>query len=51
MAGEILAIRLMTLHNIHFYMELVRSAKEHIIAGTFGEWKKEMIINMSKEEI
>jgi len=51
MAGEILAIRLMTLHNIHFYMELVRNAREHIIAGTFGEWKKEMIANMAGDEV
>jgi queuine tRNA-ribosyltransferase len=51
MAGEILAIRLMTLHNIHFYMELVRNAREHIIAGTFGEWKKEMITNMAGDEV
>jgi len=51
MAGEILAIRLMTLHNIHFYMELTRSAREHIIAGTFSDWKKEMIINMSGDEV
>jgi len=51
MAGEILAIRLMTLHNIHFYMELVRSAREHIIAGTFSDWKKEMIVSMSGDEV
>jgi queuine tRNA-ribosyltransferase len=51
MAGEILAIRLMTLHNIHFYMELVRNAREHIISGTFGEWKKEMIADMAGEEV
>ena len=51
MAGEILAIRLMTLHNIHFYMELVRSAREHIIAGTFSDWKKEMVVNMSGDEV
>ena len=49
MAGEILAIRLMTLHNIHFYMELVRNAREHIIAGTFGEWKKEVLAKMSDD--
>ncbi|MCL2688297.1 MAG: tRNA guanosine(34) transglycosylase Tgt [Chitinispirillia bacterium] len=47
MAGEILAIRLMTLHNIHFYMELVRSARAHILGDTFNEWKKEMIAQMS----
>ncbi|MCL2690487.1 MAG: tRNA guanosine(34) transglycosylase Tgt [Chitinispirillia bacterium] len=47
MAGEILAIRLMTLHNIHFYMELVRAARAHILDDTFSEWKKEMIAQMS----
>jgi queuine tRNA-ribosyltransferase len=49
MAGEILAIRLMTLHNIHFYMELVRQARENIIAGAFGEWKKDVIAKMSDD--
>jgi queuine tRNA-ribosyltransferase len=39
MAGEILAIRLMTLHNIHFYLNLVRQAREHILAGDFTPWK------------
>jgi queuine tRNA-ribosyltransferase len=51
MAGEILAIRLMTLHNIHFYMELVRNAREHIIARTFGEWKKETLERMVGEDV
>jgi len=39
MAGEILSIRLLTLHNIHFYMELVRTARAHILDGTFAAWK------------
>jgi queuine tRNA-ribosyltransferase len=51
MAGEILAIRLMTLHNIHFYMELTRNAREHIIAGTFGEWKNETLERMTGEDV
>ena len=46
MAGEILAIRLMTLHNIHFYMELVRTARERILENTFDSWRKEMIEQM-----
>ncbi|MDR2577723.1 MAG: tRNA guanosine(34) transglycosylase Tgt [Chitinispirillales bacterium] len=49
MAGEILAIRLMTLHNIHFYMELVKNARERIIDGTFSEWKREMIVKMAND--
>ena len=43
MAGEILALRLLTLHNVHFYMELVRTAREKIKAGDFIEWKKTTI--------
>ncbi|MCL2183975.1 MAG: tRNA guanosine(34) transglycosylase Tgt [Chitinispirillia bacterium] len=49
MAGEILAIRLMTLHNIHFYMELVRNARDHILNGTFTPWKKEVLANMKDD--
>jgi queuine tRNA-ribosyltransferase len=43
MAGEILAIRLLTLHNIHYYMDLVRQARAHIVAGDFTVWKKAAI--------
>jgi len=43
MAGEILAIRLLTLHNIHFYMELVRTARHHIMDNTYSLWKKEIV--------
>lgn len=46
MAGEILAIRLLTLHNIHFYMELVREARRHIIGGDFIEWKAAVLGGM-----
>jgi queuine tRNA-ribosyltransferase len=49
MAGEILAIRLMTLHNIHYYMELVRNAREQIKAGTFTEWKRQTIAEMNAD--
>jgi queuine tRNA-ribosyltransferase len=39
MAGEILAIRLMTQHNINYYMELVRQARTRIRDGNFTDWK------------
>jgi len=39
-ANEILGLRLATLHNIHFYMWLVQKAQEHIMNGTFYEWKE-----------
>jgi queuine tRNA-ribosyltransferase len=43
MAGEILALRLLTLHNVHFYLELVTTARERIVAGDFGVWKRAMV--------
>jgi queuine tRNA-ribosyltransferase len=51
MAGEILALRLLTLHNVYFYMELVRTARQKIIAGEFSQWKAATISQMcSKNE-
>ncbi len=50
MAGEILAIRMLTLHNIQFYMDLVKQARKHILDGTFTEWKKIVLNNLIKEE-
>jgi queuine tRNA-ribosyltransferase len=47
MAGEILALRLLTLHNVHFYMELVTTARERIMVGDFTEWKKMMLQSMA----
>ncbi|MBD3321577.1 MAG: tRNA guanosine(34) transglycosylase Tgt [Chitinivibrionales bacterium] len=38
-AGEILGIRLVTLHNIYFFIDLVRKARSHILEGTFTKWK------------
>jgi queuine tRNA-ribosyltransferase len=38
MAGEILALRLISLHNVYFYQQLVASARRAIIAGSYAEW-------------
>ncbi len=37
--NEYLGLRLATIHNVHFYLQLVREAREHILNDTFGEWK------------
>jgi len=42
-AGEVLALRLLSLHNVHFYVNLVKQARIHILADTFKEWKDMMI--------
>jgi queuine tRNA-ribosyltransferase len=47
MAGEILALRLLSLHNVHFYMNTVRNARKHILDGTYSEWKKQTIALMN----
>ena len=38
-AEEILGLRLITLHNLHFYLELMRQARERIAAGCFDEFR------------
>ena len=38
-AKEILALELATIHNLTFYMNLVREARKRIIDGSFIKWK------------
>jgi queuine tRNA-ribosyltransferase len=40
---EILGAQIATIHNLTFYLWLVRSARERIIAGDFREWKERMV--------
>ncbi|MGD0336962.1 MAG: tRNA guanosine(34) transglycosylase Tgt [Candidatus Omnitrophota bacterium] len=40
---EILGLRLVSLHNIHFYLELMRKAREAINQDRFREFKKEFL--------
>ena len=42
-AGEILAMQIASIHNLAFYLHLVKQARAHIIAGDFNAWKNEMI--------
>lgn len=39
-AEEILGLRLLSIHNLHFYIGLLRQAREHILAGTFQEFRR-----------
>ena len=48
MAGEILGIRMLTLHNVYFYMQLAREARRRIIAGDFPAWKKSRVAAMKR---
>ncbi len=46
-ANELLALTLATIHNLHFYLRLVRTAREKILAGKFKEWKNSVIDKLS----
>ncbi|MCD6206144.1 MAG: tRNA guanosine(34) transglycosylase Tgt [Candidatus Marinimicrobia bacterium] len=41
MNGEMTGLRLNTLHNIHFFLELTARARAAIKEGTFSAWKRE----------
>jgi len=43
MAGEILASTLLTIHNLHFYLDLMAQARAHIEAGDFGQWHRSWV--------
>ena len=46
---EILALQIGTLHNLAFYLWLVSEARARIIDGTFGSWKKEMVLKLGNK--
>ncbi len=46
-AKEILALELASIHNLHFYLNLVKQAREKILEGTFKDWKNEIINKIS----
>ncbi len=44
--NEILGLRLATIHNVHFYLWLVKQAREHIVNDTFADWKQKILPNI-----
>ena len=42
-ASEYLSGMVASVHNLTFYLWLVRNAREQILAGTFREWKERMV--------
>lgn len=43
MAGEILSHRLLSLHNLHHYQELVRQARAAVLENRMTEWSEERL--------
>lgn len=47
-AQELLAMQIASIHNLAFYLWLVREARKHIIAGDFKPWKTEMVERVTR---
>ena len=47
-AKELLAMQIGSIHNLAFYLWLVREARKHILANDFSTWKKMMVEKLSR---
>lgn len=45
-ANEFLGKQIASIHNLGFYLWLVREARKHILAGDFAQWKEKMVRQM-----
>ena len=50
-AEEILGLRLISLHNLHFYLELMRRVRAAISDGTFAEFRRDFVAGYRKAEV
>ncbi len=47
-SGEMLAAQIASLHNVAFYLWLVREARKHISDDTFAEWKPQILARITR---
>lgn len=47
-ANEMLGKQIASIHNLGFYLWLVREARKHILKGDFSIWKEQMVKQMDK---
>lgn len=45
---ELLGMQIASIHNLAFYLWLVREARRHIVEGDFKNWKEEMVVNVTR---
>ena len=45
---ELLAMQIASIHNLAFYLWLVKEARKHIVAGDFKSWKTEMVERVTR---
>src|SRR5213075_1133130 len=50
-AEEILGLRIITLHNLHFYLDLMRQARDKIDKGTLDEFRREFVSNYESRDV
>jgi queuine tRNA-ribosyltransferase len=46
--NELLGKQIASIHNLGFYLWLVREARKHILVGDFNTWKNQMVQQMNK---
>ena len=47
--NEVLGLRLATIHNLHYYLNLMELMREHIQKGDFQNWSQNYLNNISKD--
>lgn len=47
-SDEILGLQICSIHNLAFYLWLVREARKHIVAGDFMTWKTQLLPKISR---
>jgi len=45
---ELLGMQIASIHNLAFYLWLVKEARKHILSGTFSSWKRDMIPRLGR---
>ncbi len=44
---EMLAAQIASIHNLAFYLWLMKEARKQIINGTFASWKNQMVVKLA----
>lgn len=47
-SNEMLGLEIASIHNLKFYLDLVRQARAHIISGDYTSWMKEVLPDLQK---
>ncbi|MBO7367611.1 MAG: tRNA guanosine(34) transglycosylase Tgt [Paludibacteraceae bacterium] len=48
-SGELLGLQIASIHNLAFFLWLVKEARKHILAGDYIQWKQTTLENVSRK--